>query len=74
MEYIHIYIYIMKIVTKKDGKHVWVVLKDVKTKLYHCIVCKIGTHCSKDLVSAGSLYHPIQAKSVVDMLIKEGHK
>jgi hypothetical protein len=60
----------MKIVTKKDGKHVWVALKD-NNGIYHCPID--DSHQSQSLYLAGHLYAKEQAVKVKEMLKKEGH-
>ena len=61
----------MKIVTKRDGKFIWVALKD-KKGIYHCPAD--DSHWSKNLVSAGHLYSKDMAMRVKEMLKREGHK
>lgn len=59
----------MRLVTKRDGKYVWVALKD-KEGYYHCWLddcCR-----TKSLIVAGILYSRDEVDSIRQLLTEEG--
>jgi len=61
----------MEIVTKRDGKYIWIALRDAQG-IYHCLVD--DSHQSESIYFAGHLYLKEQAFKVKEMLKKEEHK